>query len=215
MPLILAGDHRFWTLFNESSLSPLWRLAHWSYGSESPLLLMDRGRIAKDLLSAEGVRQGDVLGSLLFALSMTRPHGATLTGLDCHAVAVMDDFYLFGPPTGVFTAFDRFAGLLPSCGLQLKLSKCKALLPSCSDVLVKECKDRDLPYSDSYVNALGTILSRDPIVVSDYLVKEVTEKHKLFFTALLDQRLSHQHYANLYGAQNELFVKNHPSYFVL
>ena len=141
--------------------------------------------------------RGDVLGSLLFALSMTRPYRATLTGLDCHAVAVMDDFYLFGPPTGVFTAFDRFAGLLPNCGLQLKLPKCKALLPSCSDVLVKECKDRDLPYSDSYVNALGTILSRDPIVVSDYLVKEVTEKHKLFFTALLDQRLSHQHFFTL------------------
>ena len=34
---------------------------------------MDRGKLAGELLSAEGVRQGDVLGSLLFSLSWPSP----------------------------------------------------------------------------------------------------------------------------------------------
>ena len=37
------------------SLSLLFRLAHWSYGADSPLL-MNRGRLAAELMSCEGVR---------------------------------------------------------------------------------------------------------------------------------------------------------------
>ena len=130
----------------------------------------------------------------------------------------MDDFYLVGPPKEVLCAFDRFCNVMPKYGLQPNLAKCKALLPSLSDGLVRECKDRDLAYSDSYVNALGTILSRDPVVVSDYLVREVTEKHKPFFTALLDQRLSHQHFFTLLRTcmvprMNYLARVTHPTSF--
>ena len=56
-------------LFNTPALSPLFRLAHWSYGEDSPLLLMDGGKLTADY---QGVRQGDVLGSLLFSLSFCK-----------------------------------------------------------------------------------------------------------------------------------------------
>src|ERR1700761_7256623 len=71
-------------LFDTDSLAPLWRLAHWSYSSDSSLLLMDHGRIAAELSSSEGVKQGDVLASLLFALSMKEYYAESIQGLECH-----------------------------------------------------------------------------------------------------------------------------------
>jgi hypothetical protein len=165
---------------------------------QTPLLLMDRGILAGELVSAEGVRQGDVLGSLLFALSMKDDYAACIENLNCQAVAVVDDFYLFGPPDQVFQAFDKFADSLPDGGLKLNLPKCQALLPSSPPAsLVQDCQDRYLPHSTLSILALGTILSRDPILVSEYLLNQVIKLHKPFFTTLLDQRLTHQHFFTL------------------
>ena len=59
--------------------------------------MLDHGTIIAELLSAEGVKQGDVLASLLFALSMKSIYEDSIAGLDCHAIAVMDDIYFIGP----------------------------------------------------------------------------------------------------------------------
>ena len=85
------------SLFVTQSLAPLWRLAHWSYGLDTSLLVMNHGRVFAELSSCEGVRQGDVLGSLLFSLSMRDPLVDCTQGLDCHVTAVMDDIYFYSP----------------------------------------------------------------------------------------------------------------------
>ena len=59
-------------LFKREQLRPIWRLAGWAYGSSSDLLVMDRGTHRETIQSAQGVKQGDCLGSFLFALSMQR-----------------------------------------------------------------------------------------------------------------------------------------------
>ena len=97
------------SLFNEPSLSPLFRLAHWSYSKSSDLLTLNNGKVVFTLHSEEGVKQGDMLGSLLFALSMKKIYTNSIQDLDTHAIAVMDDFYIFGSSAPSFTAFDRFA----------------------------------------------------------------------------------------------------------
>jgi hypothetical protein len=53
--------------FSEVRLSPLWRLVHWAYRSPSDLLLVESGELVTTIRSAEGIRQGDVLSSLLFS----------------------------------------------------------------------------------------------------------------------------------------------------
>jgi hypothetical protein len=58
-------------LFQHDLLRPLWRIAHWAYKQPSQLLVFDRGSLCGTISSAEGVKQGDVLGSLLFSLSCT------------------------------------------------------------------------------------------------------------------------------------------------
>ena len=83
------------SLFNEPTLSPLFRLAYWSYNKPSQLLTLNNGKVAFTLDSQEGVKQGDILASLLFALSMTKIYKDSIHGLDTHALAVMDDILLW------------------------------------------------------------------------------------------------------------------------
>ena len=91
----------------------------------TPLLFMDHGKVVSELLSAEGVKQGDVLASLLFALSMKDIYADSVQDLECRAVAVMDDIYYYGPTAPTFNAFGRFASSLETrdTGLKINFSK--------------------------------------------------------------------------------------------
>src|SRR6185437_1642092 len=70
------------SLFQTDSLRPLWRLSHWAYRSPTNLLVFDKGQYCGVIPSAEGVRQGDCLGSLLFSLSVQRFYTECLRDLD-------------------------------------------------------------------------------------------------------------------------------------
>ena len=92
---------------------------------------MDTGKHVDTVTSAEGVKQGDTLGSLLFCLSMHRLYrGCTdgVPGVKC--VAVADDLNLFGNAEGVFRAFGKFDRSLHNTGLVLRKDKCGILWPS-------------------------------------------------------------------------------------
>ena len=140
--------------------------------------------IAAELSSSEGVKQGDVLASLLFALSMKEHYAESIQGLECHSVAVMDDVYFFGPPIPTFNAFDRFNSRLPKAGLTLNVKKSQALLPSPSPVgqtnhffLNEQCNKRSLPYTRKSLPALGGLLSRKPHIISKWLLNQVPAQH--------------------------------------
>ena len=59
--------------------------------------------------------------------------------------------------------------------------------------LIHECTSRNLQYSAFSIPALGSILSRDPKIISDWLLAQVHKLHQPFFKALLDPRLPAQH----------------------
>ena len=63
--------------YQQKGLSSIWRLAGWAYGMPSDLLLVERGRLKGTIPSAQGVKQGDTLSCLLFALSRTKLYGDT------------------------------------------------------------------------------------------------------------------------------------------
>ena len=122
------------TLFKHSQLGPIWRLSHWAYRSPSTLLGSYQGIISDPILSAEGVKQGDVLSSFLFSLSVHPGYCNSVNGLSqVTAVAAVDDFNLVGPIDEVFQAFDTLALVTKPSGLLLCNPKCVALwlAPSC------------------------------------------------------------------------------------
>ena len=187
--------HILSSLFQEAKLAPLWRLASWSYGSSSPLLMMDHGKVIFELLSSEGVKQGDVLASLLFALSMKDLYSDCIKNLDCHAAAVMDDFYLFGPAAPTFNAFDRFSSSLESrqTGLVLNLQKSVALIPSGDRKIAELCKSRKLSYTSKLLPCLGAAISRSRKELSKWLKQTCPKLHQSLFTLLLDPSLPSQY----------------------
>ena len=82
-------------LFRQDNLRPLWRIAHWAYGQPSSLLVVDRGQFVGEISSANGVKQGDCMGSLLFSLALHPLYQQSIRGLDVRAVAIIDDFKLW------------------------------------------------------------------------------------------------------------------------
>src|SRR3569623_1630505 len=95
--------------FKVNAQKPLWRIAHWAYKDVSDLLVLDHGTYCDTILSAEGVKQGDCLGSLLFALSMQSMYRKCITGCgNVRCSGCRDDLNLVGQAPAVFRAFDKF-----------------------------------------------------------------------------------------------------------
>ena len=94
------------TLYSTPELSSLYRLVHWLYGAPTPLQFFHNKCHVATLWSEEGVRQGDVLGSVLFALSIQAALiRATTECPDVSIVAVHDDITLVGPVDAAFRSY--------------------------------------------------------------------------------------------------------------
>ncbi len=116
--------------FSEVRLSPLWRLVHWAYRSPTDLLLIESGEIVTTLRSAEGVRQGDVLSSLLFSHTVLPLYSLVSSEFpQVLAVAIMDDVEFVGPFSQLLLVLDRLAQHSPQYGLTLQFRKCSMLWP--------------------------------------------------------------------------------------
>lgn len=103
------------SFYDIPELAGLARLVHWTYGSRTPLFLFQDRVCHGKLWSEEGVRQGDVLGSLLFALSIQdglRRAGAASPAL---VVAIHDDVTIVGRRNAVRRSFCTFVRNV--CGL--------------------------------------------------------------------------------------------------
>jgi hypothetical protein len=98
-----------------------------------------------------------------------------IEGLACHAVAVIDDFYLIGPRYQAFTALDRFNSRLPYLNLTLSLPKCNALLPANPSMdLINDCTSRFIPHFTESIPALGLSLVVTLILsLSGYVIKSL------------------------------------------
>ena len=190
-------DVLFSRTFAVPQLSPLWRLVHWAYRSPSDLLLVRSGELVDSLSSAEGVRQGDALSSLLFSVSMHPLYSdAVGSAPGLTGVAFMDDFSLVGPHSSVFTALDRLSVLCPSYGPLLQRRKCAMLWGRSSAVplaVSDGCTSRSLPLVGDGHPILGSMVSLSPDYHRDWLLKRVSDSHSRFFTFLGDTRLLSHH----------------------
>src|SRR4029077_16785566 len=124
------------SVFAEPQLEPIWKLAHWVYAAPSPLWIRecegDRKMIQPiELQSKVGVKQGDPLGSLLFALSMKEIYHEAVKSdptESVSAVAFLDDCTLVGPPNmRLIKAFLTLQQRAREGGLEVNMRKTKFL----------------------------------------------------------------------------------------
>jgi len=95
---------------------------------------MANGKYVDTIMSEEGVKQGDTLGSLLFALSMQRLYRKCTSGIPgVRCVAVADDLNIIGKAQGVFQAFTNFQKSLTGTGLVIRTEKCGVLWPKATE----------------------------------------------------------------------------------
>ena len=97
-----------------------------AYGGVSDLLLRGPDGSISRLLSAQGVRQGDPIGPLLFSTTM-RPLLADLEvwlGSPHYTVSFLDDVHIKGPSADIVPRVQEFLANRQS-SLQLNVSKCR------------------------------------------------------------------------------------------
>ena len=165
-------------------------MAHW-YGAPSRLLMVDRGRIVENIWSTQGVRQGDALSSLLFALSMTEIFKTAAETSGCRMIAVQDDVYFLGTPACAATAWDALKTLTThNTGLELNGEKTSILLPDESSTRL--FLERKLTPSTTFIPALGSIVTREMSVLSRWLVEEMRRSHGKLFRTITDKRMPSQ-----------------------
>jgi len=181
-------------LYNHPQLNFLWRIANFSYGKPSHLLLMDNGRIASTFLSQQGVRQGDVLGSALFALSMDKLYNA-IDNPDVVRVAIMDDLYIVGHSLQVADSFDRFEKLVSAhdTGLAINFKKSMAILPTKPAPENKNFLDKWGITVCQEMPALGAIVGRDRGAHKEWLLSKLVKTHETLFKTLRHIDMPVQH----------------------
>jgi len=180
-------------LLGNERCKPLWRIFQWAYGGESPLYVYERdGSVHTTLQSRRGVRQGDPLAALAFALTVQPLYEAALHDLpSVRGIAIQDDLSVVGPAEEVMQVFDRIMKLSPDYCLDLQVPKCKVLLPadaSQREAVAAMAAERNLPTTDKLLTVLGTRIARcsddDALIEAECLSE--AEQHQLMF-----ERLAH------------------------
>ena len=117
------------TLYQHQSLSSLWRLADYAYSTPSPLLIYGNdGQVFRELQSQQGVRQGDPLSALMFALTLQPVLLAVCQAWpDINIGAVLDDCTLVSRPHLLVPAYDLVTQQAQVIGLAVQPSKCQLL----------------------------------------------------------------------------------------
>ena len=188
-------------LIQQPHLHPLWRFFEWSYAHRSNLMVFDNeGSLTAHIESMQGVKQGDPVPSLLFALAVQDTFVAAVAGLpNVTAVAYLDDLQIIGDADSALQAFDRLASSLPNLSLTINPNKCKCLWPfpdrDPPSSLVTGLGARSITLREGFMEVLGGPIGLDEKAIELWCLDQI-RVHDQFF-ALLRHPLLSSHYSLL------------------
>ena len=188
-------------LYDHEEFAPLWRFFDWSYGTPALLFVFSRSHYVHHLWSREGVRQGDVLGSFLFALSIQSSLVVVAEQFPLvRPLAFHDDINLLGRPELAFEALrllgtllnpqppttpDQAPDAVPVLNLAISPTKTRLFVPRDGVDISCFSSDGELPITvvqGGAFEVLGSVIGLDSDAVSTFC--------RRYFTALSDE-LSH------------------------
>lgn len=179
-------------LYEDERFKPMYRLFDWSYSGATDLYVYERSNRVGIFQSAEGVRQGDPLAAVVFALSMEHIYNAAIAvgnsdltdpTARCTGVSVLDDFTIVGHHRAVFRAYDEFRRLCALEHIRLNGDKCKVLCPHAPAIpahVLGECGRRAIAVVSNGMKVLGGMLSFDDRVIRDFTQTVVTKQMRMF-----------------------------------
>lgn len=137
------------------------------------------GNLYPGITSSQGVRQGDPLSSLLFALAIQPVYEALVTKhVGVHASAILDDVTLVGTPDELVEAYDTLTREALKIGLQIQPGKCQFIyfhdqLSPLPSTVHSFMQSHQIPYYHEAAIILGA-----PIGINLSLIDLVSTKNK-------------------------------------
>jgi hypothetical protein len=178
-------------VYSIDALKPLWRVASFSYRESSPLFCKQRGKVTFSLDSRRGVRQGDPLGPLLFALGVmdlfsgAREAGSTVeAGVRTDAPAYLDDLHLITNVCHHSAAKRAVEYLLEhgeEYGVRLRLDKSALICFRELPAEIREFADlHGIKICDSVVSTVGVPIGLDREAVKGICMQKANSHGALF-----------------------------------
>eukprot|EP00732_Lithocolla_globosa_P000804 Lithocolla_globosa_v1_NODE_309_length_4559_cov_14.810169.p1 type:complete len:1418 gc:universal NODE_309_length_4559_cov_14.810169:274-4527(+) len=186
-------------IYEVPGFSPLWRLLDWSYGQgATPLLILSKeGNLLETLQSADGWKQGCVLGPFAFCGGAIKTYKAAVEGLPrINKAAIIDDFNVSGDPESVFKVYDRLNKLSPDIGLHLHPTKSHLAWLHDHPIprwIQEEAAARKIEIVVGTDKCLGSLLTSDPLMdkVAQFVAEKV-DKHKRLFDLVTHEEMPKQ-----------------------
>jgi len=199
----------FKEILKHDSLSELLRIVHFAYSSPSLLYILDSKQATRILHSESGVKQGDILGMILFCLGF-HPVLKTVAAMNhvrIHAYA--DDPTFDGKATDVLNAVDL---LESECRnkLDLKLNKRKTKFyfpaaKSLNDISPghrARIQEMGGEIKIGFIEILGAVVGTDYDGMTEWVGNKVSQKCSKLLDAILDR-------------ESELVLPLHDTYILL